>query len=78
MGRGILKIQTVAAGGYILIGNAEITITDVYNNVVQRLSTNETGGAPDAVLMCAGELCQWGITPNSTSGKHGNQAHHQN
>jgi hypothetical protein len=50
LGTGYLKVNTVAAGGAILIGNASVLITDDKDNTIHDLTTSETGNAPEVQL----------------------------
>ena len=50
MGKGNLRIQTVAAEGAILVGQASITVTDENNHVLYELTTDNTGHAPEISL----------------------------
>lgn len=43
MGKGILRLQVVSAEGAILIGGAQVTISDHYGLVLHRLNTDKTG-----------------------------------
>ncbi|MDR2736557.1 MAG: peptidoglycan-binding protein [Gracilibacteraceae bacterium] len=50
MGKGLLKVQTVAGNGTAALCGALITISDEHNQVLYELSTDVSGYAPDAEL----------------------------